>query len=67
MKNLDLLSVFWKFEHVNITGCAMYYIIQKSWYAKIIKIKVLFMPKIRAQKWQKNGGKKYYSWINNNT
>ena len=58
MKNLDLLSVFWKFEHVNITGCAMYYTIQKSWYAKIMKIKILFMPKIRAQKWQKKiGGK----------
>ena len=36
----------------------MYYTIQKSWYAKIMKIKILFMPKIRAQKWQKKMGEK---------
>ena len=58
MKNLDLLSVFWKFEHVNITGCAMYYtIIQKSWYAKMIKIKVLLCLKLGHKNDKKMGEK----------
>ena len=43
MKNLDLLSVFGKFEHVNITGCDMYYIIQKIMICKNDKNKKYFL------------------------